>query len=119
MSAPVCAGSTLPLAESYIAEKVADRDASFLPRNTALVLQEAEQADAEAMHVVGERLDGIDRELEKIRRGVEVIAKEQGRQVADLNRREIASQFMGAGGSTGRGMWTRTSKMLKTAIKRN
>ena len=78
--------------ESYVAERIEDKDTSFLPRNTALVLQEAEEADQEAMNVVMSRIDGIDDTLEKMRSTMDMMLKEQqpGRQPSTgASRREI------------------------------
>ena len=68
-----------------MAGKIRANDSSFLPRNTALVLKEAEEAGASAISVVGaqigainDRLDGLERQNDRLTKLVELLVKDGG-----------------------------------------
>jgi len=70
--------------ETYIAGKIQAKDSSFLPRNTALVLKEAEEADAsaarsanESLAAMNDRLDGIEKQNDKLMKLVELLVKDE------------------------------------------
>ena len=52
--------------ESSVAKRIKENDAGFLPQNTALVLQAAEEAESEAMGVMAERIGNLEQQNEMI-----------------------------------------------------
>ena len=70
--------------EAYVAEKIVEKDTSFLPRNTALVLQKAEEASEEAQREVNARLSAIEAQNERLLRAVDLLLKEHQGSAARL-----------------------------------
>jgi hypothetical protein len=61
--------------ETYIAGKMAEQDTSFLPRNAALVLLQAEESADEAMRIVVGRLDQLERSNERLQKSIDLLLK--------------------------------------------
>ena len=62
--------------ESMVASKVMDNDASFLPRNTALVLERSQEEDATALGNVDTRLETLEKQNDKMMKLLEAIVKD-------------------------------------------
>ena len=106
--------------ESYVAAKVEEQDTSFLPRNTAFVLQQAKKAEDKAMRAEGEalveRLDDVDTKLDHLRRMMEAVSKHQGLKIepesVDLH---AHAGFDREGRARNRG-WTRLRQAVHMGI---
>ena len=62
-----------------MADRVNEKDTSFLPRNTALVLQKASEANKEAQREVSARLASIEAQNERLLRHFELFwSKDHG-----------------------------------------
>jgi len=77
--------------EAYVAGRIDEKDTSFLPRNTALVLQKASEAEEEAQREVSARLAAIEAQNERLMRAVDLLLKDQGKHAtaAESRRRSV------------------------------
>ena len=64
--------------ETYVRAKIDASDTSFLPRNTALILQKVAAQEANALGEVAERVVSLERQNERMMKMLEVLVKEAG-----------------------------------------
>ena len=63
--------------ETYVAAKMADKDTSFMPSNTAIVLEASAEEDGAALEALKERVEGVEEQGKRMLKMLEKMTRDQ------------------------------------------
>ena len=87
--------------ETYVAAKMKDKDTSFMPRNTALVLQAHKAEDEAAVEELKRRMDAFEGQQRQMLTILEAMQKAESGKKEEGSQRGSTAQLARAGSTAG------------------